>query len=621
MRTVYQFFFSLLFIITFSNNSFGQQDSTNQNTDSAIFEQELKSSLIKAIADSINKVDSLFQITLENELNQLRFKDLKKRQALQARIDSIKKVQIARDNKIKQEIDSLKASTQGVPVMLFSDTMFYIYAKLGPISPSERASIISKKLESLVTNNLFEADKLISYPTAETVDIIHNDIIILSLTDRDAFWFNTTKEELGKNEINIIKAAVAKYQKENSFKNTVTRLGLLLGVILFFTLVITYMNKGMTFMNKRILLKSKDKLSGLTFKNYEVLSLANQLKWIASILKIAKWLIIITIVYLALPIVFSIFPSTKGLATTLINYVVLPIKTTFHSIVNFIPRLFTIAVIVTITRYFIKLLQFICNEIETEKLKLNGFYPDWAKPTFNLLKVITYAFSFVIIFPYLPGSDSPIFKGVSVFFGLLISLGSSSAIGNIIAGLVITYMRAFVVGDRVKIGEVTGDVIEKTLLVTRLRTIKNEEITIPNAAILAGSTINYSTLDDEIGLILNTSVTIGYDVPWRKVHELLMQAATKTEFVNSNPPPFVLQTSLDDFYVSYQLNAYTNYANKAATIYSAIHANIQDLFNENGIEIMSPHYKANRDGNHVTIPTQYLDEKYQAPSFNVNLKK
>lgn len=381
------------------------------------------------------------------------------------------------------------------------------------------------------------------------------------------------------------------------------------------------MNKGMTFMNKRILLKSKSKLSGLTFKNYEFLSLGNQLKWLASILKIIKWLIIITIVYLALPIVFSIFPSTKGLATTLINYVVLPIKTSFYGIVNFIPRLFTIAVIVTITRYFIKLLKFISNEIETEKLKLTGFYPDWAKPTFNLLKVITYAFSFVIIFPYLPGSDSPIFKGVSVFFGLLISLGSSSAIGNIIAGLVITYMRAFIVGDRVKIGDVTGDVIEKTLLVTRLRTIKNEEITIPNAAILAGSTVNYSTLDDEIGLILNTSVTIGYDVPWRKIHELLMQAATKTELVNSNPAPFVLQTSLDDFYVSYQLNAYTNYANKAATIYSDIHANIQDLFNENGIEIMSPHYKASRDGNHVTIPAQYLEENYVAPPFNVNVKK
>jgi small-conductance mechanosensitive channel len=166
-------------------------------------------------------------------------------------------------------------------------------------------------------------------------------------------------------------------------------------------------------------------------------------------------------------------------------------------------------------------------------------------------------------------------------------------------------MLEFIAGDRVKIGDVTGDVIEKTLLVTRLRTIKNEEITIPNAAILAGSTINYSTLDDEIELILNTSVTIGYDIPWRKVNELLMKAATKTEFVNSNPAPFLLQTSLDDFYVSYQLNAYTNYANKAATIYSAIHANIQDLFNENGVEIMSPHYKANRDGNHVTILNEY----------------
>jgi small-conductance mechanosensitive channel len=617
MRTFLLLFFAL---ISFTN-TFSQQDSLNNQVDSAILVQEQKSTLIKLVADSINKVDSIFQLSLEQELAQLRSRDLTKRKEIQVRIDSIKNAQLARDNKIKKEIDSLKTNTKGVPVMLFNDTMFFIYAKLGPISPSERAGIISKKLENLVKTDLFNPEKLISYPTAETVDIIHEDIIILSLTDRDAFWYNSSKEKLGNNEIQLIKSAISTYQKENSLKNTLTRFGLLLGVILFFVLGITYMNKGLTLMVKRILLKSKSNFTGLTFKNYEYLSLANQLKFLAIILKVAKWLIILTIVYFALPIVFSIFPSTKGIATTLINYVVLPLKASFHSIVNFIPRLFTIVVIVTITRYFIKLLRFISNEISTGKLKLNGFYPDWATPTFNLIKVITYAFSFVIIFPYLPGSDSPIFKGVSVFFGLLISLGSSSAIGNIIAGLVITYMRAFIVGDRVKIGDVTGDVIEKTLLVTRLRTIKNEEITIPNAAILAGSTINYSTLDDEIGLILNTSVTIGYDVPWRKVHELLMKAATKTEFVNSNPAPFVLQTSLDDFYVSYQLNAYTNYANKAATIYSAIHANIQDLFNENGVEIMSPHYKANRDGNHVTIPNEYLDEKYEAPTFNVKLKK
>lgn len=169
-------------------------------------------------------------------------------------------------------------------------------------------------------------------------------------------------------------------------------------------------------------------------------------------------------------------------------------------------------------------------------------------------------------------------------------------------------MRAFKLGDRVKIGETTGDVIEKTMLVTKLKTIKNEEVTIPNSAILNGKTINYSSVG-EPGLILHTSVTIGYDAPWRKVHELLIGAVQKTEFLKMDPAPFVLQTSLDDFYVSYQINGYTDQPQKSAIILSNLHANIQDGFNEAGIEIMSPHYRANRIGDNLTFPPQYISEE------------
>ena len=231
-----------------------------------------------------------------------------------------------------------------------------------------------------------------------------------------------------------------------------------------------------------------------------------------------------------------------------------------------------------------------------------------------------YAFSFIIIFPYLPGSDSPIFQGVSVFVGILFSLGSSSAISNAVAGLVITYMRPFKAGDRIKIGELTGDVIEKSLLVTRIRTIKNESITIPNSTILAGHTINYTASADERGLILHTTVTIGYDVPWRKVHDLLINAAIMTDGTlnDEQRKPFVLQTSLDDFYVAYQINVYTDQSHRIAQIYSDLHQHIQDKFNEGGVEIMSPHYRAARDGNAIAIPPDYLPKDYTAPPFNVS---
>jgi small-conductance mechanosensitive channel len=182
-------------------------------------------------------------------------------------------------------------------------------------------------------------------------------------------------------------------------------------------------------------------------------------------------------------------------------------------------------------------------------------------------------------------------------------------------------MRPFKIGDRIKIADVTGDVIEKTLLVTRLKTVKNEIITIPNSSVLSGNTTNYSIEANENGLIIHTTVTIGYDVPWPKMHETLITAALRTEAILKEPKPFVLQTSLEDFYVAYQINAYTREASKQALVYSNLHQNIQDCCNEVGIEILSPHYRAARDGNTTTIPADYLPKDYKPPGFNVNVEK
>ncbi|MEQ8424277.1 MAG: mechanosensitive ion channel, partial [Cyclobacteriaceae bacterium] len=326
------------------------------------------------------------------------------------------------------------------------------------------------------------------------------------------------------------------------------------------------------------------------------------------------------VLYLALPLLFSIFPWTRGWAETLFGYVFNPLKSVFLSLFNFIPNLFTIGVIYFVTRYAIRFIGYLADEVEKGSLVISGFYPDWAKPTFGIVKVLMYAFMFVAIFPYLPGSNSDVFKGVSVFLGVLFSLGSSSAIGNMVAGLVITYMRPFKIGDRIKIGEITGVVLEKSMLVTRIRTIKNEEITVPNATVLSGHTINYTTSAKELGLILHTTVTIGYDVPWQKVQDLLIKSANDADGVlkDENKKPFVLQTSLDDFYVAYQLNAYTDQPEKMAVIYSNLHQQIQDKFAEAGVEIMSPHFGAIRDGSAVNIPSDHLPKDYQAPSFRVS---
>ena len=332
---------------------------------------------------------------------------------------------------------------------------------------------------------------------------------------------------------------------------------------------------------------------------------------------------ILLVVYIFFPLIFSVFEFTQGWSNYLFDLIFSSFGQIFTAIWHYFPNIIKIAAIIIVMRYFVKAVKYIFAEIEDEKLQISGFHPDWAMPTFTIIRFLLYAFMFVLIFPLLPGSDSTIFKGVSVFLGVLLSLGSSSAIANMVAGLVITYMRPFKIGDRINIGNTTGNVIEKTLLVTRLKTIKNEEITIPNSAVLSGNTVNYSTFTKEKGegLIINTTVTLGYDIPYKTVYAALIEAALRTNLIEKQPKPFVLQTSLDDFYVSYQLNAYTKHANKQALIYSDLHQNIQDCCNEMDIEILSPHYRAQRDGNMTTIPKDYLPNDYEAPSFNVKTRK
>ena len=291
------------------------------------------------------------------------------------------------------------------------------------------------------------------------------------------------------------------------------------------------------------------------------------------------------------------------------------------SFLGYIPELITIGVILFVTRYVLKFLKFIATEIEEENFVFSGFFSDWAKPTYNIVKVFVIAFMIIVIFPYLPGSDSAVFKGVSVFIGVIFSLGSSSIIGNLVAGLVITYMRPFKVGDRIKIGEVVGNVVEKTPFVTRIRTPKKESITIPNSNVLSSNVVNYSNTKLQGGLVVHTTITIGYDVPWRQVHQLLINAAKNTSNLNLTIAPFVLQTSLDDNYVSYQLNAHTNDPDKQPLIYSELHQNIQDGFNNAGLEILSPHYQSARDGNHIVVPKDYVPEGYKAPKFRVNIDR
>ena len=474
----------------------------------------------------------------------------------------------------------------------------------------ERAKSVTEKIELLVRDDYFYPDSLAISSHDGTIDVIYNDLIVTSVSDWDALWADgVSKDSLAESYKSTISDFVLKTRNRSTVQNIAARIGLVFLIIGGVILVLYFIRKVTNGVQGWMVANKKQYFTGFSIKNYELLPPELHLEVSIRAISILKWGLYVLTFYLSLPLVFGLFPFTKGWAQTLLNWILGPAENIWYSFWNYLPNVFTIAVIYLITRYLVKFLKFIASEIENGHLSLPGFYSDWAIPTYRLVKLLVYAFMLVMIWPYLPGSDSDIFKGVSVFIGLLISFGSTSAISNAVAGLVITYMRPFKLGDRVKIGEVTGEIVEKTLLVTRVRTSKNEDITVPNSSILTGHTVNYSSSSKELGLILNTSVTIGYDVPWRKVHELLVEAAVATDGINISREPFVLQTSLDDWYVSYQLNAYTDVPERMQKIYSELHANIQDKFNEANIEIMSPHYNAVRDGNRSTIPKKEEEDR------------
>jgi len=578
----------LVFLITFQMPRLGAQTSSNHDAlsqkDIQFYYNKLEEIEKKLIADSLQRVE------IERKINSL---------------DTLKKSNSQHQQfaKEKAKIDSLRAFTKGYPVQgLVYDTLFHIYAKIGESTPQQRANNISQRIKELYKDDFLKIDSIKPYMTDNVVGIVYGEVLIMGISEIDAIWAKGTPEDLAQKYTGIIKNSIRNAEVNYSLSKILKRISLILLILVGAWLLLWLVGKSFKRVHKVIDSNKEKWLKNLSYKDYTFLSAKQEYRALLFISKVLKWFLIAIILYIAIPLLFSIFPFTRGWSATLFKLFWSPFQGIFKAIWAYLPNLFSILAIYFVMKYFMRFVKYIFSEIENEKLKLSGFHADWAMPTYGIVRFILYAFMIVLIFPFLPGSDSNIFRGVSIFVGILFSLGSSSAIANMVAGLVITYMRPFKIGDRIKIGEISGDVIEKTLLITRIKTVKNEVVTIPNSSILTGNTTNYTALSKTDGLIIHTTLTIGYDVPWNNVYEALTEAALKTKMILKDPEPFVQQTSLDDFYVAYQLNAYINEPGKQATIYSNLHKHIQDVFNEKEIEILSPHYRAQRDENMTSKP-------------------
>jgi small-conductance mechanosensitive channel len=498
-------------------------------------------------------------------------------------------------------------------VSLDGESLFVIQHPYRTYTPADRAAAIQVRIRRFASS-----DQPIELRLTEgngTSEIRGGQTVLIGVTDEDARSEGLTRPELAERYRQRLIQAITIYRERRNWRVLVrgSAWAAVLSLGFFALLYGSYrLQRGLRFAAYRW---AADR--AVRFHQSEILSSRRLSTLIGAGIRFATLLLGLLLTSFFLPAVLSFFPGTAGWSNKLLAWIIAPFLTLGASLLAFLPNLFYLVIIGFLASLMIRASRFFFREIEAGRIAFEGFYPEWGEPTFKLSRILILAMSAVAAYPYIPGSQSEAFKGISIFLGVLLSLGSSSAVSNAISGILITYTRAFQPGDRVRIGETMGDVVESTLLVTRLKTIKNVIVTLPNSQVLSGQVLNFTSMAREGRLILHTSVTIGYDAPWRTVHELLIQAALRTEAVEHEPAPFVLQTALNDFYIAYELNAYTRRADEMVAIYSELHANIQDSFNEAGVEIMSPHYAALRDGNTVAIPDSYKPDGYDAPQFRV----
>ena len=585
--------FSLLLFLLVANSMFAQLGKAVREIltgDSAVTHTTVR-----------NDSDSIRMANMKRELEEARLNEANMRmemEQLRLKAFAADSVKLAQQ---KARIDSLRQFTPGVPVVVEGDTLFYLYTKRGGYTPLQRAEMIDAAITQLGRRFTLHPDSVYIESSDIVSDLMYGNKVIASFTDQDGLWEGRSREQLAADKRIVVVKKLKELKEEHSFwqlgKRILYFVLVLVGQYLLFRLTTWLFRK----LKVRIQKLKDTKLKPISIQDYELLDTQRQVNLLIFLSNLLRYVLVFLQLLITVPLLFVIFPQTKGLADTIFSYIWNPVKDILVGIVDYIPNLFTIFIIWYAIKYLVRFVHYLSREIEAGRLKFGGFYPDWAMPTFHIIRFLLYAFMIAMIYPYLPGSRSGVFQGISVFVGLIVSLGSSTVIGNIIAGLVITYMRPFKLGDRIQLNDTTGNVIEKTPLVTRIRTPKNEVVTIPNSFIMSSHTVNYSSSAREYGLIIHSEVTIGYDAPWRQVHQLLIEAALNT--------PGVIDTSLSDWYPVYQINAYIREADKLAQIYSDLHQNIQDRFNEAGVEIMSPHYMAMRDGNESTIPKDDLRPK------------
>ncbi len=535
-------------------------------------------------ADSVQqRIDSLQHALHEMKMNELLLRNALDESGRDAREDSLRKAEQ------KHRIDSLRQVTPGVPLVIEGDTLLYIYASLGGEDAAHRVESVARKVTQIGKSLKLTTDSMHIFESEYTADVMCGEVVLIRVSDLDGLWNGVSRHELAEQQMRILSVEIEKLHADYGLKAKLTGLGWAVFLIVVQLLLFLLTARFVRYL-RRLVIDGLN-VKPLVVKGYELMNVHQEKRILLLLTRVLQIFLVVVQLFISLPLLFSIFPETEKFTWNMINYVWSPLRDMVISFVRYFPNIVKIIVIIYVVRWVLKGLHHLSDEISVGHLKIDRFYQDWAEPTYHIIRIFIIAFTVVVIWPLLPGSESGVFKGVSIFVAALFSLGSTTTIGNLISGIIITYMRPFLVGDYVRIGEQEGEVVEKNAFITRLKDIKGNVVTVPNNSILSQQTINFTAaVRDGKGSVVHSVFTFTYHVPRETVEAYLLEGAARTELIEKSPKPFVLYTALEDFYTRYEINGYTRATDKLFMVYSELHKNIVDVFHEHNLDPTSSHF-------------------------------
>lgn len=477
------------------------------------------------------------------------------------------------------------------PVVFEGEELFKVRGS-SALPADERATTVAAAIEEAALAREVD-DVLIFLKDSDLgIEIVAEGVRVSVITQADADYERIEAHILADMQSRAVQEAILSYRasrSEEAFAKSAKQALSWTGLFVVFCAILLFVRKRLPSFIAKIVRRRFQSVQEATKEMVQSRAVARLAQYL---MRMFLDITLFVGFYYYLSFVLFAFPDTKPFASLLIEYVTDPIVGMIWTAIGYLPNLITILIIVWITGVAIRGVRLFFENVDQGTIVLKNFEPQWVWPTYTLVRLVLILMSAVLCFPYIPGSDSAAFQGLTIFLGLMVSLGSNSVISNSLAGLFVLYRRSMKVGDRIRVGDHYGDVQQIKLMETYLRSVKNELVSIPNSKLLASEVTNYSAKLDGKGLLLHTTVGIGYEEPREKIEAMLLEAVGRTNGLKKSPSPFVLMDGLADFAINYQVNAFTTRGSSLPLLLSELHKNIVDVFNENNVQIMTPSYEA-----------------------------